>query len=589
MDALDLHVEHRNRIDQHADFLLDDLAQPNLVAELHLGEALLKVGGIGEAFQLAQFLEIGDPGLADGFAEQPRQRGIGLQQPAPRRHAVGLVAESLRPKLGEFRDQRRAQQVGMQGGDAIHGVGADDGQVRHAHLLLESLFDDGHLSQLLAINPGNAGEPAQEAMIDAEDDLRMPRQHMFQQRQAPLLQGFRQQRVVGVGQSLARQLPGVIPLQPVIVDQDPHQLGDRQRRMSVVHLYGDLVAELIEVVVLAQVAADDVPHGASHQEIFLHQPQLFAGNHGVGRIEDAGDVFGPDLLFDGADVVAAVEDLYIEIFRSAGGEQAQEVDGFSVVAGHRHVVGNAENDLVVRPFLTIVDFGIAQRVHPPIQGNQDGLLRTRDFKGRSVGLPAVGLLALKAVYDLLLEESELVVDAVAVTRHSHGGHGFQEAGGQPPQAAIAQAGIRLALQHFVEVAAQTLQGLAGNVGQAKIAKRIAQQAAHQEFHRKIVEPLGAGAPVTGFGLQHAIDELVAHGQGNRDHEFAGRKLLFSAHECVAHVAGDCLPQDVNRFDLAFWTVSHTCLVRPRGPFHSCQTTTLPSATAAQPVERTALY
>ena len=52
---------------------------------------------IRKRLKLPQLRQVGDPGLADALAQQARELRIGLQQPAPRRHAVGLVAEFFRP------------------------------------------------------------------------------------------------------------------------------------------------------------------------------------------------------------------------------------------------------------------------------------------------------------------------------------------------------------------------------------------------------------------------------------------------------------------------------------------------------------
>ena len=83
-----------------------------------------------------------------------------------------------------------------------------------------------------------------------------------------------------------------------------------------------------------------------------------------------------------------------------------------------------------------------------------------DLERSAVGLPAVGLLALEAVDDLLLEQAVLVIDAVAVAGHAQRGQGFQEARGQTAEAAVAQPGVGFAVEHIVEVDAEPRQHLA---------------------------------------------------------------------------------------------------------------------------------
>ena len=68
--------------------------------------------------------------------------GLAMQQPPPLRHAVGLVAEALRPQLMKLRDQPCLHQFRMKLGDAIYRMAADHRQVRHADLGLAPPFDN---------------------------------------------------------------------------------------------------------------------------------------------------------------------------------------------------------------------------------------------------------------------------------------------------------------------------------------------------------------------------------------------------------------------------------------------------------------
>ena len=73
-----------------------------------------------------------------------RASAVRQQQPAPRRDAVGLVVKPFREHLGQVLDRRRAQQPGMNRGDAISTVRADNGQVGHAHVLGRAFLDQAH-------------------------------------------------------------------------------------------------------------------------------------------------------------------------------------------------------------------------------------------------------------------------------------------------------------------------------------------------------------------------------------------------------------------------------------------------------------
>ncbi len=61
-----------------------------------------------------------------------------------------------------------------------------------------------------------------------------------------------------------------------------------------------------------------------------------------------------NLLFHGANVIASIEDVDIEVFRRAGLEEAEVVHRLAVIAHHRHVIRYADHYLVIQPALAIV-------------------------------------------------------------------------------------------------------------------------------------------------------------------------------------------------------------------------------------------
>ena len=96
VDALDLHVEQPAGSMCTPVSSLSSCASRALLRALHREEASCERRIVGEQLQLAQAIEVGDPAVADALGDQRRERGVGVQQPAPRRDAVGLVVEALR-------------------------------------------------------------------------------------------------------------------------------------------------------------------------------------------------------------------------------------------------------------------------------------------------------------------------------------------------------------------------------------------------------------------------------------------------------------------------------------------------------------
>src|SRR5579863_242579 len=107
---------------------------------------------------------------------------IAIQQPATRCHTVGLVVETVRPELEEVGDQLALEELRVHLCDAVDGVAADNGQMRHSDFLLRMLLDNGH-----PLQPGLVARVARldftkEAAVNLIDDLEMPRQYAAEQR-----------------------------------------------------------------------------------------------------------------------------------------------------------------------------------------------------------------------------------------------------------------------------------------------------------------------------------------------------------------------------------------------------------------------
>ena len=70
MDALDLNVEQRRRVDNNASRAADTRSEGVLVRLLDAVPAVLKRGVVGVFIEFAQPGEIGHPAFADRFIEQ---------------------------------------------------------------------------------------------------------------------------------------------------------------------------------------------------------------------------------------------------------------------------------------------------------------------------------------------------------------------------------------------------------------------------------------------------------------------------------------------------------------------------------------
>ena len=161
-------------------------------------------------------------------AMQLGQAGVALLQPAARRDAVGLVVDAVRDTAGA----RSLKTVSFMSSvcsadDAVDRVRADEGEVAHAHPPLAALVDQARSLRISAsVIPCSSRADFSRRGVDLVDDLHVPRQQPLEQRHRPALQRLGQQRVVGVGDGAAGELPGLVEVELVDVDEQPHQLGD---------------------------------------------------------------------------------------------------------------------------------------------------------------------------------------------------------------------------------------------------------------------------------------------------------------------------------------------------------------------------
>ena len=85
---------------------------------------------------------------ANGFVDKVGEFGIGAHKPATMSNAVGLVVEHTGPVFVEVVKSGRFKDVGMNAGDAVNRMGADDSKASHMD---EVIFDDRHSADFIDI------------------------------------------------------------------------------------------------------------------------------------------------------------------------------------------------------------------------------------------------------------------------------------------------------------------------------------------------------------------------------------------------------------------------------------------------------
>jgi hypothetical protein len=125
--------------------------------------------------------------------------------------------------------------------------------------------------------------------------------------------------------------------------------------------------------------------------------------------------------------------------------------------------------------------------------------------------PVVGMLDLIAVLEDLLEDPELISDAIAHRRNVQGRQRVEQAGGQPAQAAIPQP--RLHVPGLKGIGGDTEAGkrLAGEIIGAGVKDVLAELTPQHVLRRQVIDELGVGHIVRLGRLGPALRKAVTDG------------------------------------------------------------------------------
>ena len=313
--------------------------------------------------------------------------------------------------------------------------------------------------------------------------------------------------------------------------------------MRVVELEAVLVGETREVVAVVVIPVPQrVLQARRNQEVLLLEPQLATALGRVVRVEHHRDVLGFVLRGHGILVAARVEFLEVELVSRGRRPEPQGIHDLVTKTRYRHIVGNREHILGAFPAVA----GIARQVLVGcrVAAELDGLCKfeTFDLPGESFAQPRIGFLDLVAVVDTLMEHAVVVADAVADDGQRERRAAIEEAGGEPAEAAVAEARVPFAVEHGLQVEAESPERLARLVLDADAVQRIVQETPHEELERDIAGPPDVVAfhrePGPGPALHQPVPGRVDHGLVEKRRLGADRPPAEHAAEVMREILED---------------------------------------------------
>ena len=148
-----------------------------------------------------------------------------------------------------------------------------------------------------------------------------------------------------------------------------------------------------------------------------------------------------------------------------------------------------------------------------------------EFPRIAVGEPVLRGFLLPAAADDLAEQAVIVTDAVAMCGDFQRRHAVHEAGGEAPEAAVAERGVGLDAAQLGQIDAELLERLGHRLHDPEIGHGVEQQSADQEFQREVVDALAPVGVGRGGELEPSFDDDVAGGEGDGEKPVARARDL----------------------------------------------------------------
>ena len=386
----------------------------------------------------------------------------------------------------------------------------------HAHVPAVVLLDQRHRRQECPVVAPRGAHHVEMDGVDEIDDLHVPRQQTLHQRHRPAFERFREQRVVGVVERRAGDLPRAGPRHCVHIDQQAHHFGNGDRGVRVVELDGGMVRQRREVAMLREVPAHEVLQRRRREKELLPEAQFESGRRLVARIEHARDSLEPHTVGQRPDVIATIEIGEPQRIVGARRPQPECVDVAPAPADDRRVVGERGDRLRRMPLVTRRRAAIVDRIDGAAEADRVGDFGPLELPRIPPRQPVLRQFMLPAVLHHLTENAMVVADAVTVRGDRQRGHAFHEARREPPEPAIAQRRVRLDRAQPFERNTQFAERVLRRRGEPEVAERVHQQASDQELERQVVDALPAVAVRCAGRLHPAVDGVVAYGERGRD-------------------------------------------------------------------------
>ena len=456
VQTLDLYVINAMGIDLLPRLAIQMLCKSNLVCMLDIAHALYHSRIVSKLGKLGKLLGIVTVARTNAFIQQTCQTGVGIAQPAAMCNTVGDVEELLGIHLIEVLEYRFGQNTGVQLGNAVDAMAADDAKICHSDL---TVADNAHIGNALPVAGEYFPSLFAEAFADLLDNGVDSGQLQTEQILVPGLQSLGHNGMVGVRTDLLDHIPSHIPRIEILIHQNSHQLGNAECGVRIVDMDCNLIGQICKCAVYCHMVTNDALAGRGYQEVLLRQTEQLTFRMVIRGIEHLADGFCLGAILHCSCILALCKQTHIEVLDIACAPQSELADSRAVCARHHHVVRNSldllgilVNDLHAAVLPKLLDVTAEAYVEGSVGSGHKPYL--------TAGQPYIRQLYLNAVHDLLLEQAVFIADREACCGIVQRGQGIHKASCKSAKTAVAKACIGLAGIQVVKSEAQLAQCLA---------------------------------------------------------------------------------------------------------------------------------
>ena len=227
----------------------------------------------------------------------------------------------------------------------------------------------------------------------------------------PFFKSFRHNCVVCICKHAADNIPCLIPAHALIVHKNAHQLGNCNRRMSVIDMNCNVIGQPVKIhaLMMALEARYYPLNRARHEEILLTEAKRLTLAVIILGIKNLAENLRKRLFFNCLEVISVGKARHVKILFRACGPKPERVYDFCVISDYRNIIGNTYNIRCIAVAYLHSAVGHLG-INLAAEANRYLLLRACNLPHAAVLKPVIGRFNLLAVNDELLEQAVFISD-----------------------------------------------------------------------------------------------------------------------------------------------------------------------------------